>query len=272
MGVALRVPESEDHAGIGFIEELVLCRVADAKGATRSEILRDIGALTSHKLSPSELRRSLDRALARNRRIRPCNGDRAQRYKLTGIKAARLRRTAISVDVHTTWRLERNSRRPPRRSWRSDLHEQSGNANQSRRAHPDGLRAAILQQALRPAGPAPTDGIAAAQRTCRGRAEAGIRQQDQERHRIRPRAQRPCRQECLPASWPSGHATSEPTHASLAALAAEACGSTQTDAASLRTAILRNAVVTTHANATSRGVRSTLPSVPRHRRARPIRH
>jgi hypothetical protein len=60
--VALSVPSV---APIGVLGELVLVRIAAENGATRSDLVRDLAPLTSHRLSPSELRSGVDGALER---------------------------------------------------------------------------------------------------------------------------------------------------------------------------------------------------------------
>jgi len=55
--------EAASNAPLGVLDELVLARAASDKGATRADLVRDLGPLLSHKLSPSELRGGIDRAL-----------------------------------------------------------------------------------------------------------------------------------------------------------------------------------------------------------------
>lgn len=53
----------EPAAPIGVLGELVLVRMAADNGATRADLVRDLAPLTAHRLSPSELRTGIDRAL-----------------------------------------------------------------------------------------------------------------------------------------------------------------------------------------------------------------
>ena len=57
--------DAEPAAPIGVLGELVLLRIASDNGATRADMVRDLAPLTSHRLSPSELRNGVDLALAR---------------------------------------------------------------------------------------------------------------------------------------------------------------------------------------------------------------
>src|SRR6056297_719401 len=45
---------------MNVLEELVLARASAHNGATRADLIKDLSPLTSHRLSPSELRRSVD--------------------------------------------------------------------------------------------------------------------------------------------------------------------------------------------------------------------
>ena len=50
-------------APLGVLGELALARIAADNGATRADLVRDLAPLTSHRLSPSELRAGIDGAL-----------------------------------------------------------------------------------------------------------------------------------------------------------------------------------------------------------------
>lgn len=47
----------------GALADLLLARIAASNGATRADVLRDLALLTSHRLSPSELRAAVDDGL-----------------------------------------------------------------------------------------------------------------------------------------------------------------------------------------------------------------
>lgn len=59
--VAIDMPSTAPR---GVVEELALARIATENGATRADLVRDLAPLTSHRLSPSELRSGVDDALA----------------------------------------------------------------------------------------------------------------------------------------------------------------------------------------------------------------
>ena len=48
--------EAIEAVPLGVVDDLVLARVAVENGATRSELVRDMAPIASHRLSPSELR------------------------------------------------------------------------------------------------------------------------------------------------------------------------------------------------------------------------
>ncbi len=50
-------------APLGVLGELALARIAADNGATRADLVRDLAPLTSHRLSPSELRAGIDGAI-----------------------------------------------------------------------------------------------------------------------------------------------------------------------------------------------------------------
>ena len=236
MGVALRVPESDEHAEVGLLDELVVCRVADARGATRSELLRDLGALTSHKLSPSELRRSLDQALHDITASGRATETRS-RYRLTetgrDMALSQLGGRALPDD----WSEIRDVRLVARAL---DLHGQNEKRIKSI-ARPDGLRAAILQQAYRLPGRRQSTAsrlrnalaVVALKRAFGNKIKSGI----ESGRGLSARAGRMLAGQL--AQRPRDFGTDSRL---IAALAAEACGSSQTDASSLRMAILRSAV------------------------------
>ena len=56
-------PASSTDA-LGVLAELSLARISAENGATRADLLRDLASLTSHRLSPSELRQALDDGLS----------------------------------------------------------------------------------------------------------------------------------------------------------------------------------------------------------------
>lgn len=57
------VAVAEGNAELAPLSALVLARVATERGATRADVLRDVGRLTSHKFSPGEWRSTAEKEL-----------------------------------------------------------------------------------------------------------------------------------------------------------------------------------------------------------------
>lgn len=233
MGNALRAQTAADSAKTGLLDDLLLCRVAAKGGATRSDILRDIGALTSHKLSPSELRGHVDAALE----VAIASGlmlASRSRFTLTETGQEVAAQHLACKDLTAEWPELRDIRL---------VAAALGLAGESERRlrtllRPDGLRAAILQQAYGLPGkrlPSPARlrnslAVIALERAFGNKIKSGFNSGKA----LSARASR------LLAGQLAQRPRDFGTDARLiAALAAEACGSVQSDAASLRSTLLR---------------------------------
>lgn len=236
MGNALRVPKSMDSSDTGPLDRLVLSRVGAAKGATRSELIRDLGGLVAHKLSPSELRERISTILEEMEGHDLATASRG-RYQLTKqgrqLACEQLGCKALPGD----WSEIRDVRLV------ADALGLKGQSEQRIKslARPDGLRAAVLQQAYGlPGRRMPSASrlrnalaVVALERAFGNKIKSGL---DSGRS-LSAKAGR------MLAGQLSRRPRDFGTDTRLiAALAAEACGSPQVDAASLRTAILKNAV------------------------------
>lgn len=227
--VALSVPSV---APIGVLGELILVRIAAENGATRSDLVRDLAPLTSHRLSPSELRSGVDGALERfetdalvaasRGRLRLTDaGDEAVAARFgvrklpagwAAIRDLRLIATALGVPIEPQWlkALER----------------------------PDGLRALVLQKAFGIGGRRVLGSsrlrvalaVVALERAFGNKIKSGL---DAGRA-LSVKASRLLAGQL--ARRPRDFGTDTRL---IAALAAEAAEATQSDAASLRQAILR---------------------------------
>lgn len=235
MGNALRAQTPDDFAGSGLIDELVLARVAAARGATRSELLRDLGNLTSHKLSPSELRTHVDAALAKLVADQNATVSRG-RYHLTDTGVASATPALGCKTLPGEWSDIRDVRLIALALGLADQSEQRIKSL----ARPDGLRAAILQQAYSLPGrraPSPARlrnalAVVALERAFGNKIKSGLGSGKG----LSARAGRMLAGQL--ARRPRDFGTDTRL---ISALAAEASGAMQPDAASLRTAILRNA-------------------------------
>ena len=236
MGNALRVPKTIDLSDSGLLNRLVLSRIAAAKGATRSELIRDLGGLVAHKLSPSELREQIITTLDGISEQNLATVSRG-RYQLTDdgrqIVCDQFGCKALPKD----WNEIRDIRLV------ADALGLKGQSEQRIKtlARPDGLRAAVLQQAYNIPGrrvPSPSRlrnalAVVALERAFGNKIKSGL----DSGKGLSAKAGR------MLAGQLSRRPRDFGTDTRLiAALAAEACGSAQTDAASLRAAILKNAV------------------------------
>lgn len=235
MGNALRALNSDEIASDGPLDGAVLCRLAAEGGATRSELIRDIGQLVSQKLSPSELRGMLDAALDAALAANRVTATRS-RLSLTssGLEAAKVHLGCQNVP--RDWATIRDVRLVAAALGLPDL----GERRAKQLARPDGLRAAILQQAyqLSPrkcSSPAKLRSALAAIALERAFGNK-LKSEFAAGKGLSARAGRLLAGQL--ARKPRDFGTDTRL---IAALAAEACGSTQTDAGSLKLAILRNA-------------------------------
>lgn len=230
--VALRVPPA---APIGVLGELVLARVAADNGATRSDLVRDLAPLTSHRLSPSELRAGIDSALERCEVDALISADRA-RFRLLGLGRDLLAERLGARKMPDAWGAIRDSRliaaalgAPPEPQMLKSLER------------PDGLRALVLQRTFGIAGKRILGSsrlrvalaVVALERAFGNKIKSGL---DAGRA-LSVKASRLLAGQL--ARRPRDFGTDTRL---IAALAAEAVGATQSDAASLRQAILRKYV------------------------------
>ncbi|MEM7279828.1 MAG: hypothetical protein AAF385_17095, partial [Pseudomonadota bacterium] len=142
MGNALRALNSDEIASDGPLDAAVFCRLAADNGATRTELIKDIGALVSQKLSPSELRGMLDAALDAALASGQVTASR-NRFQLAppGLEIAKAHLGCQNVP--NDWATIRDVRLVATALGLSDI----GDRRAKQLARPDGLRAAILQQA-----------------------------------------------------------------------------------------------------------------------------
>ena len=234
MGIAERVQTPETASGL--IDDFAICRVAAESGATRSELLRDLGPMTSHRLSPSELRSNLDTALSTLEAQGLMQGRRG-RYHLSDNGNAHARTYLGCRELPAEWSDIRDTRLVALAlniAGQSELRVKS-------LASPDGLRAIVLQQAYNlPGRRIPSAAklrcnlaVVALERAFGNKIKSGF----ESGKGLSAKAGR------MLAGQLSRRPRDFGTDSRLiAALAAEACGSPQTDAGSLRIAILRNAV------------------------------
>lgn len=234
MGVVARVEVPE--TALGLIDDFVLSRIADGRGATRSDVLRDLGPLASHRFSPSELRHEVDAALARLSASGDITCQRA-RYHLGAPGSQALAASLECRKLPPDWSEMRDIRLVAVALGVAGQGEQRVKAL----ARPDGLRAIILQQAYRlPGRRVPSMAklrcalaVVALERAFGNKIKSGF----ESGKGLSAKAGR------MLAGQLSRRPRDFGTDARLvAALAAEACGAPQPDVASLRLAILRNAV------------------------------
>ncbi|MEM7748021.1 MAG: hypothetical protein AAF346_07195 [Pseudomonadota bacterium] len=235
MGNALRALNSDEIASDGPLDAAVFCRLAADNGATRTELIKDIGALVSQKLSPSELRGMLDAALDAALASGQVTASR-NRFQLAppGLEIAKAHLGCQNVP--NDWATIRDVRLVATALGLSDI----GDRRAKQLARPDGLRAAILQQAyqLSPrkcGSPAKLRSALAAIALERAFGNK-LKSEFSSGKGLSARAGRVLAGQL--ARKPRDFGTDTRL---IGALAAEACGSAQTDAASLRLAILRNA-------------------------------
>lgn len=134
--------EADQATPIGVLGELVLLRVAADNGATRADMVRDLAPLTSHRLSPSELRNGVDLALPRLQADALVSMNRG-RYRLTDIGCAAVVERAGSRKLPPGWPAIRDARLVA-----IALAMPAEPAILKALSRPDGLRALILQKAF----------------------------------------------------------------------------------------------------------------------------
>ncbi|MEO0809301.1 MAG: hypothetical protein AAFW82_01430 [Pseudomonadota bacterium] len=234
MGIALRV-QTPDHVSCVF-DDFMLSRIASMRGATRSELLRDIGALSSHRLSPSELRQRLEAGIARVTAAGFAQ-ERRGRLALTSMGKERICGFLGCVTLPGDWQAIRDMHLV---AYALGLAGESAQRIKSL-TRPEGLRAAILQQAYGLPGKRPPSAakircalaVIALERAFGNKLKGGL----DAGKGLSAKAGR------LLAGQLSQRPREFGTDARLiAALAAEACGAPQASAAALRTAILKNAI------------------------------
>lgn len=76
------MPETANRAKPGSLGSLLLARVACSGGGTRAQLVRDLGPFVSSKLSPAELRSTIDAELTRLLSTGLVRNDRS-RYRAT---------------------------------------------------------------------------------------------------------------------------------------------------------------------------------------------
>lgn len=133
-------------APMGVLEELVLVRMAADNGATRADLVRDLAAITSHRLSPSELRTGVDRALESIEADGLINGSRG-RFRLTEAGDADVAERLGGRKLPPNWPAIRDSRLVA-----LALGISAEPATVKALGRPDGLRSLILQRAFNVGG------------------------------------------------------------------------------------------------------------------------
>ena len=236
MGNALRALNSDEIAGDGPLDGAILCRLAAEGGATRTELIKDIGPLVSQKLSPSELRGMLDAGLDAALASGTVEAARS-RFKLSNSGQEIARVHLGCQNIPRDWATIRDVRLVASALGLSDV----GERRAKQLARPDGLRAAILQQAyqLSPRKCSTPSKLRSALAAIALERAFGnkLKSEFSSGKGLSARAGRLLAAQL--ARKPRDFGTDTRL---IAALAAEACGSTQTDAASLKLAILRNAL------------------------------
>ncbi|HUS97428.1 MAG TPA: hypothetical protein VMX97_11870 [Hyphomicrobiaceae bacterium] len=238
MGNALRAQtiDSAAPADTKLLVDFVIARIASANGATKSELARDFAPFVTHRLSPSELRTVLDAAIDDMLEHQFAASDRG-RYRLTEPGETAALELLGGRSVPRDWAEIRDVRLVARAL---GLHKESALRLKSL-ARPDGLRAAILQQAFgikgkRPLSPArlrsALAGVAlerAFGNKIKGDIAAG--------EGLSARAGRQLAGQL--SRRPRDFGTDSRL---IAALAAETVGAIQSDLAALRLAVLRNEI------------------------------
>ena len=143
--VAIDVPPAAP-TGEGVLGELMLVRMAADNGATRADLVRDLAPLTSHRLSPSELRTGIDRTLEVLGSDGLINGSRG-RFRLTEAGDADVAGRLGARKLPSSWQAIRDARLIA-----LALGLPAEPAILKALGRPDGLRALILQRAFNVGG------------------------------------------------------------------------------------------------------------------------
>ncbi|MGI9475171.1 MAG: hypothetical protein ACR2PI_00565 [Hyphomicrobiaceae bacterium] len=129
-------------APTGVLGELMLVRMAADNGATRADLVRDLAPLTSHRLSPSELRTGIDGALESLSADELISGNRG-RFRLTDAGDACIAERLGARKLPPSWQAIRDARLTA-----LALGLPAEPAIIKALGRPDGLRALILQRAF----------------------------------------------------------------------------------------------------------------------------
>lgn len=227
--------EADQAAPIGVLGELVLLRVAAENGATRADMVRDLAPLTSHRLSPSELRNGVDLALPRLQADALVSMHRG-RYRLTDAGNEAVAERVGARKLPSGWPAIRDARLVA-----MALQLSADPAILKALSRPDGLRALILQKAFNVRGKRVLGSsrlrmalaVVALERAFGNKIKSGL---DAGRG-LSVKASRLLAGQL--ARRPRDFGTDTRL---IAALAAEVVGASQSDPASLRQAVLRKYV------------------------------
>lgn len=238
MGNALRAQTMDDISAdeTNLLDDFVLARIAPAGGATRGDVARDLAPFATHRLSPSEFRSEVDLSLAAAVDRGYATSSRG-RYQLTPAGEAVALDLLGGRTLPKDWPEIRDVRLPARALGLSS----DGPQRYRALSRPDGLRAAVLQQAYKIKGKRTLS-------SARLRAAlAGVALERAFGNRIKgdiaageglsARAGRLLAAQL--ASRPRDFGTDSRL---IAVLAAEAAGAVQNDLPALRLAVLRNAI------------------------------
>ncbi|MGI9520299.1 MAG: hypothetical protein ACR2PG_01505 [Hyphomicrobiaceae bacterium] len=216
------------------LQSLMLCRIASSTGATRNDLCRDLNPITSHRLSPSELRQGVDDGL-----------DSLIAKDLVAVQRLRMMLTeagrAATIDflrcktLPQVWNEMRDTRLTAVALGMTKVSERRIDML----SRPDGLRVAILQSAYGIPGKRQPSfarlrsalALIALERAFGNKIKSGFAAGKS----LSANAGRSLAGQL--ARRPRDFGTDNRL---IAALAAEACGALQTDTATLRTAVLRN--------------------------------
>ncbi len=219
----------------GVVGDLALARIATENGATRADLVRDLAPLTSHRLSPSELRAGIDDVLARLLAEDSILANRG-RFRLSPAGAELVVELLGARKLPSGWPAIRDARLVA-----AALGLSAEPAIVKALGRPDGLRALILQRAFRVGGKRVLGSsrlrmalaVVALERAFGNKIKSGL---DAGRG-LSVKASRLLAGQL--ARRPRDFGTDTRL---IAALAAEVVGASQSDPASLRQAVLRKYV------------------------------
>jgi hypothetical protein len=217
------------------ISELALARIGAEGGATRADIPKSVGALASHRLSPSELRRAAETGLElleAGHLVREKRG----RYSLTEAGEARLAEMLGQAKLPKTWPEIRDVRLV---AWALGIEPAPRMLKALTR--PDGLRAIIVQHHY---GIAPKRVLSAPRLRM---SLAGVALERAFGNKIKSSLETDKGLSVKASRLLAGQLAQRPRDFGtdtrlIAALAAEAVGAVQADPAALRQAVLRRHV------------------------------